>query len=77
MLDHSTPTSALAQVVEQQGFSQLGKMEDDILLLTGGLPLRYKDSLIGAIGLSGSPNPNLEEECGKLAIKKIMKDVTG
>lgn len=62
------PTSALSSIVEAKGYSQLGKMEDDILLLTGGLPITYKGQLIGAIGLSGSPNPLLEEECGLKAI---------
>lgn len=68
------PTSALSEVVEIKGLSQLGKMEDDILLLTGGLPIQYKGSVIGAIGLSGSPNPQLEEDCGKKAIKTVMKN---
>lgn len=66
------PTSALSKIVESSGFSQLGKMEDDILLLTGGLPMQYKNVLIGAIGLSGSPNPELEESCGKHAIEEIL-----
>ena len=68
------PTSALSEVVEIKGLSQLGKMEDDILLLTGGLPIQYKDSVIGAIGLSGSPNTQLEEDCGKKAINTVMKN---
>ena len=46
-------------------------MEDDILILTGGLPITYKGTVIGAIGLSGAPNPLIEEECGKKAISKI------
>lgn len=65
------PTSALTGAVEAKGFSQLGKMEDDILILTGGLPITYKGTVIGAIGLSGAPNPLIEEECGNKAIKKI------
>ena len=69
-----TPTSALNLAPEAEGFSQLGKMEDDILLLAGGLPLFYKGALVGAIGLSGAPNPDLEEECGEIAIGKVMPD---
>lgn len=65
------PTSALTGAVEAKGFSQLGKMEDDILILTGGLPITYKGTVIGAIGLSGAPNPLIEEECGNKAISKI------
>ncbi|KZM42153.1 hypothetical protein OA92_13190 [Marinomonas sp. SBI22] len=66
------PTSQLVMAVEAKGYSQLGKMEDDILLLTGGLPIYYKKTLIGAIGLSGAPNPLIEEECGKNAIAKVL-----
>jgi uncharacterized protein GlcG (DUF336 family) len=67
------PTSVLAGFVESEGFSQLGKMEDDILLLTGGLPITYKNQLVGAIGLSGSPNPALEEACGYEALKLLVQ----
>ena len=66
------PTSQLVMAVEAKGYSQLGKMEDDILLLTGGLPIYYKKTLVGAIGLSGAPNPLIEEECGKNAIAKVL-----
>lgn len=67
------PTSVMAGFVETKGFSQLGKMEDDILLLTGGLPITYKNQLVGAIGLSGSPNPKLEESCGMEALKLLTE----
>jgi uncharacterized protein GlcG (DUF336 family) len=67
------PTSQLSQAPESSGFSQLGKMEDDILLLTGGLPLKHNGELVGAIGLSGAPNPIIEEDCGNKAINKVFK----
>lgn len=67
------PTSQLTSTVESKGYSQLGKMEDDILLLTGGLPIVYNNTVVGAIGLSGAPNPIIEEECGKKAIAAFIK----
>lgn len=67
------PTSALSEIVEAKGYSQLGKMEDDILLLTGGLPIFHEGQLVGAIGLSGSPNPKLEEACGIEGLKILTK----
>ncbi|OLQ81349.1 hypothetical protein BIT28_27500 [Photobacterium proteolyticum] len=66
------PTSQLTLAVESTGYSQLGKMEDDILLLTGGLPLLYDGSVVGAIGLSGAPNPIIEEDCGKKALSQLL-----
>jgi len=68
-----TPTSQLSLAVENKGYSQLGKMEDDILLLTGGLPIIYQNNVVGAIGLSGAPNPIIEEECGRKALSTFMK----
>ncbi|MFU1684309.1 hypothetical protein ACM258_18585 [Phaeobacter piscinae] len=34
------PTSVLNQAPDADGYSQLGKVEDGILLLTGGLPVQ-------------------------------------
>lgn len=70
------PTSAVVAFLDMPGLSQLGDMDEDILLLPAGLPIPYKQSVIGAIGLSGSPNPSLEEECGKKAIEKIMSSLS-
>jgi len=58
-----TDTKNLTLAVDQAGYSQLGKMADDILLLTGGVTVRYKGNVIGGIGLSGAPNPIIEEKC--------------
>ncbi|WP_405600517.1 MULTISPECIES: heme-binding protein [unclassified Pseudoalteromonas] len=66
-------TSVLSKMIEAPGFSQLGKMEDDILLLTGGVPIFYKKTLVGAIGLSGSSNPIEEEQCGIEAAQLLIK----
>ncbi|WP_299778292.1 heme-binding protein [uncultured Roseobacter sp.] len=66
------PTSVLSRAPEAEGFSQLGKMEDDILLLTGGLPVFYEGMLVGALGLSGAPDPDLEEECGEISIERVI-----
>ena len=35
------PTYVLSQIIESTGCSQLGKMENNILLLTGELPIFY------------------------------------
>lgn len=57
------PTAALASVVDLPKLSQLAKMDDNILLLTGGLPINYKGTLVGGAGMSGAPSPALEEKC--------------
>lgn len=67
------PTSALATYVDMPKYSQLAKMSDDILLLTGGLPISYKGNVIGGIGLSGLPSPEMEEKCGADALASVFK----
>ncbi|MCG9691684.1 heme-binding protein [Vibrio sp. Isolate22] len=67
------PTSQLTLAVENKGYTQLGKMEDDILLLPGGLPITYNNTVVGAIGLSGAPNPIIEEECAKKAVAAFIE----
>ncbi len=67
------PTSFFAPLADLPKLSQLAKMSDDILLLTGGLPITYDDVLVGGIGMSGAPSPELEEECASNAIKEILK----
>lgn len=57
------PTSTFAVFVDMPKFSQLAKMDDDILLLAGGVPIRNKGAVIGGIGMSGAPSPELEEKC--------------
>lgn len=68
------PTAVLSTAVEQPRLSQLGEMHDDILLLTGGVPIHYQGSVVGGIGMSGAPSPELEEKCAITAIEKIMND---
>ena len=62
------PTSTFAAIVDMPKFSQLAKMGDDILLLTGGLPIMNKGAVIGGIGMSGAPSPELEEKCAADAL---------
>lgn len=62
------PTAALSAIADLPKYSQLGKMTDDILLLTGGLPIYYNGTVIGGIGMSGVPNPELEEKCAADAL---------
>jgi uncharacterized protein GlcG (DUF336 family) len=35
--------------------------------------LKHNGELVGAIGLSGAPNPIIEEDCGNKAINKVFK----
>jgi len=44
-----------------------------LLMLTGGLPIKYQCQVIGGIGMSGAPAPDIEEKCAKDAVAKLAK----
>lgn len=68
-----TPTSVFASIIDQPKLSQLAKMDDDILLLNGGLPITNNGQVIGGIGMSGAPSPELEEQCAADALASLLK----
>lgn len=43
------------------------------LLLTGGLPVKEGDEVIGAIGIGGAPGGHLDEACAQAAIDGLKK----
>ncbi|MEE4411989.1 MULTISPECIES: GlcG/HbpS family heme-binding protein [Serratia] len=42
------------------------------LLLAGGVPVKENDKVIGAIGIGGAPNGNIDEACALNAIKQVL-----
>ncbi|MCP5141567.1 MAG: heme-binding protein [Chromatiales bacterium] len=46
---------------------------DGVLMLAGGLPIRAAGSIIGAIGVSGAPGGEKDEECAAKGIEKIQE----
>jgi uncharacterized protein GlcG (DUF336 family) len=47
-------------------------MLTDVMTQQGGVPIKYGDETIGAVGLSGAPNGGQQEEdCGKAGIAKV------
>ncbi|MGJ7119329.1 GlcG/HbpS family heme-binding protein [Morganella morganii] len=45
----------------------------ELLLLGGGVPIRFDNEVIGAIGVAGMGGSILDEQCATQAINKIMK----
>lgn len=52
----------------------LRDMNDSILVLGGGLPIRSGDVLIGGIGVGGSPGGQLDEACARAGLEAIGMD---
>lgn len=67
-------TSAMLQASQSNPLAQnLGEI-DGFLLLGGGVPIYSQNNkVIGAIGVGGAPNGNLDEECAQAAIEKLIR----
>lgn len=46
---------------------------DGVLLMEGGLPIRFNGSLIGAVGVSGAPGGDKDEACARQGIAAIQE----
>ncbi len=68
-------TGAVAEAVEKNPAQRnLGQISG-LLLLGGGLPVRVGDEVIGAVGVGGAPNGQLDEECARAGIEKAQPDL--
>ena len=67
------PTSDLVNVVVNNPATEgLRDMNDDILILGGGLPIVIDGVVIGGIGVGGAPGGDLDENCAQAGIDKLL-----
>lgn len=67
------PTARLVEIVKSNPEAAgLRDMNDSILVLGGGLPIRAGDALVGGIGVGGAPGGHLDEACARAGL-----DATG
>jgi uncharacterized protein GlcG (DUF336 family) len=65
-------TSELADLVAKTPqLHALGKMNDNILLLGGGLPITFGTEVVGGIGVGGAPGAHLDEACAQAGLAAI------
>ncbi|PIQ95309.1 MAG: hypothetical protein COV67_15650 [Nitrospinae bacterium CG11_big_fil_rev_8_21_14_0_20_56_8] len=66
------PTQDFAELaVKVPAISGLRDMNDKILILGGGLPIKFDGELAGGIGVGGAPGSQFDEACAKEGLKKI------
>lgn len=66
------PTAKLARLmVEHPEIQALRDMNESILILGGGLPIRIAGELVGGIGVGGAPGAHLDEACARAGLKAI------
>jgi uncharacterized protein GlcG (DUF336 family) len=72
------PTASLANNVSaDSSLAGLRNLDDRIILLGGGLPIRFNNQVIGGIGVAGAPSGQLDEDCAAAGLAAIGADVGG
>ncbi|WP_373054332.1 GlcG/HbpS family heme-binding protein [Thioalkalivibrio sp.] len=46
---------------------------DGMIMLAGGLPIEAAGSMLGAVGVSGAPGGDLDEECAQAGIDQVQE----
>jgi uncharacterized protein GlcG (DUF336 family) len=65
-------TSELAELmVKAPHLHSLGKMNENILMLGGGLPVQFGNEVVGGIGVGGAPGTHLDDACAQAGLDAI------
>jgi uncharacterized protein GlcG (DUF336 family) len=66
------PTTELAEMIAKISTLQaLGKMNPEILMLGGGLPIDISGDVVGGIGVGGAPGAHLDDACAQAGLDAI------
>lgn len=70
------PTAKFAALIARKPqLQELRDMNDAILMLGGGLPIRIAGEIVGAIGVGGAPGAHLDENCARAGLRRIGADL--
>lgn len=72
-LSTKTETSILMKKAQMDSESRNLNTIKELLLLGGGVPIKFNNEIIGAIGVAGMGGSTFDEQCATLAINKIIK----
>ena len=66
------PTTEMAELIAKvPAIQALRDMNEDILILGGGLPIEYDGDVVGAIGVGGAPGGHLDDACAQAGLNAI------
>jgi len=66
------PTTELAELINKVPTLQaLREMNDQVLLLGGGLPIEIGGEIVGGIGVGGAPGAHLDDACAQAGLDVI------
>lgn len=65
-------TAELAVLIKDRPeFAGLRDMDSRLVILGGGLPIKFGDAVVGGIGVGGAPGGHLDEACAKAGLEAI------
>ena len=68
-------TNELAELIAKIPTLQaLRDMNDNILILGGGLPMKIGETVVGGIGVGGAPGANLDEACAEAGLDSLKRE---
>jgi uncharacterized protein GlcG (DUF336 family) len=66
------PTTELAELINKVPTLQaLREMNNEVLLLGGGLPIEIDGEVVGGIGVGGAPGAHLDDACAQAGLEAI------
>lgn len=66
------PTSELADLIGKvPALQSLRDMNEDVLILGGGLPIEIGGEVVGGIGVGGAPGAHLDDACAQAGLDAI------
>ncbi len=66
------PTTELAELIgKATALQALRDMNDEILMLGGGLPIEIGGEVVGGIGVGGAPGAHLDDACAQAGLDAI------
>ncbi len=71
-LSTKTPTKQLAVKAQSSPDSVNLNTVNELLLLGGGVPVKYRGQVIGAVGMAGTGGAESDDRCGADAINKVL-----
>ena len=63
-------------IAQKPELQSLSRMNENILLLGGGFPIKIGGEIVGGIGVGGAPGIELDEACATAALKVLKADDT-
>ena len=76
-LSSRMPTSQMVKILLANPDAFGMRQIDGFLLLSGGVPIKVGDNVVGAIGVSGGPGADSDEKCAAAGIGSIAARLEG